>query len=146
MVSWPGHLKPAESSVPGITMDLYPTILDLVGVDLKPKQHLDGISLVPVLKGASGRNLINRPLAWTYPHNHGSGHSPSNAIRMGKWKLIQLTDEKTKTEDRYELYDLQADIGEATNLAIEHHDKTHQMAKRLSEWLEATERGEDPKE
>ena len=139
MVSWPGHLKPGESSVPGITMDLYPTILDLVGVALKPKQHLDGVSLVPVLTGKTTGELANRPLAWTYPHNHGSGHSPSNAIRMGKWKLIQLTDEKTKTEDRYELYNLQADIGEAKNLAIEHHDKTHQMAKRLSEWLEATQ-------
>ena len=139
MVSWPNHLKPAESSVPGITMDLYPTILDLAGVALRPKQHLDGVSLVPVLIGETPGNLANRPLAWTYPHNHGSGHTPSNAIRMGKWKLIQLTDEITKLEDRYELYDLQADIGEAKNLAIEHHEKTHQMAKRLTEWLKATE-------
>ena len=146
MVSWPGHLKPAESSVPGITMDLYPTILDLVGVGLKPKQHLDGISLVPVLKGSAGAEFKNRPLAWTYPHNHGSGHSPSNAIRMGKWKLIQLTDDKTETKDRYELYDLQADVGESENLAIKHYEKTHQMAKRLSEWLESTLPEKPPRE
>jgi arylsulfatase A-like enzyme len=127
-------------------MDLYPTILDLVGVGLKPKQHLDGISLVPVLKGSAGAEFKNRPLAWTYPHNHGSGHSPSNAIRMGKWKLIQLTDDKTETKDRYELYDLQADVGESENLAIKHYDKTHQMAKRLSEWLESTLPEKPPRE
>ena len=127
-------------------MDLYPTILDLAGVALKPKQHLDGVSLVPALQGNTGVELINRPLAWTYPHDHGSGHSPSNAIRMGKWKLIKLTDENTKSKDRFELYDLQADIGESTNLAIKHQDKTHQMAKRLSEWLESTQPKKSPKD
>ena len=146
MVSWPGHLKPAETSVPGITMDLYPTILDLAGVTLKPKQHLDGVSLVPALQGNTGVELINRPLAWTYPHSHGSGHSPSNAIRMGKWKLIKLTDENTEAKDRFELYDLEADISESTNLAIKHHNKTHQMAKRLSEWLESTQPEKPPKD
>ena len=141
MISWPGQLEPADTSVLGITMDLYPTILDLAGVAPKPEQHLDGISLVPVLKDNAEEDLNSRSLAWTYPHEHGSGHSPSNAIRVGKWKLIQLTDEKTSPKDRYELYDLQADIGESKNLAIEHHDKTHQLAKRLSEWLESTQAG-----
>ena len=94
--------------------------------------------MVSALNGEPDAELENRFLAWTYPHHHGSGHSPSNAIRVGDWKLVQLTDEKTKTEDRYELYNLKDDLGETENLAVKHFDRTHAMAKQLSEWLVET--------
>ena len=42
LFSWPGKIKPAVCEVPVITMDMYPTLLDICGIPLKPKQHLDG--------------------------------------------------------------------------------------------------------
>ena len=138
MVAWPEKIKPAVVSTPGITMDLYPTILELTGLESRPEQHLDGESLVSVINGDPNPTLANRFLAWTYPHDHGSGHTPSNAIRAGDWKLIQLTDKNTKTENRYELYNLKDDIGEQENLVIKHHEKTHELAKTLAQWLEST--------
>lgn len=138
MISWPEKIKPAVSSTPGITMDFYPTLLELTGLPLRPKQHLDGHSLVSAINGSPDAELENRFLAWTYPHNHGSGHSPSNAIRVGDWKLIQLTDDKTANKDRYELYNLKDDIGERENLAVKKFERTHEMAKQLSEWLMET--------
>ncbi len=138
LICWPGKIKPAVSSTPGITMDLYPTLLELAGLDQRPEQHLDGHSLVSVLEGNPDNTLMNRFLAWTYPHEHGSGHTPSNAIRSGDWKLIQLTDDQTKTENRYELYNLRDDIGEKVNLSVQHYDKTHELAKLLSEWIESS--------
>ncbi len=39
------------SQVPAIGMDFYPTMLELAGLPAKPKQHVDGVSLVPVLRG-----------------------------------------------------------------------------------------------
>lgn len=138
MVAWPGTLQPSVTATPGITMDLYPTLLELAGLEQRPTQHLDGQSLVSAIKGTANDRLKNRFLAWTYPHDHGSGHTPSNAIRSGDWKLIQLTDKKTKTENRYELYNLKDDPAEKKNLAIEHYEKTHALAKQLSEWIEAT--------
>ena len=138
MISWPGRLKPAVCSTLGITMDLYPTLLDLANLPPKPTQHLDGMSLASALEGSPDETLTHRFLAWTYPHQHGSGHSPSNALRSGDWKLIQLTDKSTPPEQRYELYNLRNDLGERKNLSVEHFDKTHKLAKLLSEWIEKT--------
>ena len=145
MIGWPEKIKPAVCSTPAITMDLYPTLLELAGLKPRPTQHLDGHSLVTALEGDPDDKLLHRFLAWTYPHDHGSGHSPSNAIRSGNWKLIQLTDDKTKTENRYELYDLSSDIGEKVNLSVKNYDKTHQLAKTLSEWIEMTTPGDSKK-
>ncbi|MFK7768763.1 MAG: sulfatase [Mariniblastus sp.] len=138
LISWPEKIKPAVSETPGITMDVYPTILELAGLPQRPKQHLDGHSLVTAINGKPDAELSNRFLAWTYPHNHGSGHSPSNAIREGDWKLIHLTDDKTPNAERYELYNLKDDISENNNLAVKHFERTHAMAKQLSEWLVET--------
>ncbi len=52
--------------VPVISTDFYPTLLDLCGLPAKPKQHLDGVSLVPLLKG--GQSLDRDALYWHYPH------------------------------------------------------------------------------
>ena len=67
-------------------MDIYPTLLDLCGLELKPQQHLDGLSLKQVLGGQTDREIEDRFLAWTYPHKHGNGHRPSDAILVGDWK------------------------------------------------------------
>ena len=48
--------------------------------------------------GCSGRRAS---IGWSYPHDHGSGHKPSNAIRKGKWKLIRFD-----AGEKFELYDL----------------------------------------
>ncbi len=111
IVSWPGELKPKVVDQPGITMDLFPTILELAGLPLRPKQHLDGVSLADSLRNPEHKPP-DRTLGWHYPHNHGSGHRPSSAIREGDWKLIHHI-----STDEYELYNLASDISEQNNLA-----------------------------
>jgi arylsulfatase A-like enzyme len=138
LISWPGKIQPGVNSTPAITMDFYPTLLELAGFPLRPDQHRDGHSLVSTLEGKPDDKLKDRFLAWTYPHNHGSGHTPSNAIRSGDWKLVHRTDDKTPNDQRYELYNLADDIGETNNLSIKHFEKTLELAKTLSQWLEKT--------
>jgi arylsulfatase A-like enzyme len=55
--------------------DFYPTILDLIGVNLLPEEHVDGVSLVPLLKG---NEIAERPLYWHYPHYGNQGGDPSS--------------------------------------------------------------------
>lgn len=159
LIAWPDKISPQESAVLAITMDVYPTLLQLAGLPSAEEQHLDGLSLVPALQNtghelqdgqaeqnetvqnkaaANASQLANRFLAWTYPHAHGSGHRPSAAIRTGQWKLVHRTDEATPNEARYELYDLSVDPSEQHNLAVERHEKTHELAKTLAEWIAAT--------
>lgn len=131
IISWAGKIQPATSDARTITMDLYPTLLDLAGLPLKPEQHLDGQSLKSVLNGEGGAE--DRVLAWTYPHVHGSGHKPSDAILSKEWKLIRFQgDEPT------ELYNLATDLGEQTNLAKQNPEKVQELERRLDEWLERT--------
>lgn len=132
-IAWPGHLESSTTSVPGYTADLYPTLLELCGLPLQPQQHRDGRSLVGALHGAPDTALTERPLAWYYPHDHGSGHKASAAIRRGSWKLIYyLASEKT------ELYDLANDPAESIDLHAEHPDKAKVLREELLSWIDET--------
>ena len=138
MITWPKVIQPGVSDTLGITMDLYPTLLELAKLPQNQEQHQDGLSLVPAMKGKPGKQLDERFLGWTYPHHHGSKHSPSNAIREGRWKLIEKTDDQTPAGQRLELYDLTADIGETNNLVKQHPQKAEALRQKLSNWLEST--------
>lgn len=130
---WKGKLTPRTVDTPTITMDLYPTLLEIADLPLIPKQHLDGASILPTLNGKISEKLQNRFIAWTYPHNHGSGHKPSSAIRQGNYKLIRF-DEGT----RFELYDLKKDPSETTNLADKESVTTERLNLLLTNWLSET--------
>ena len=133
LFSWPGKIKPAVSEVPVITMDMYPTLLDLCGIPLKPWQHLDGTSLKRVLNGTSDSTVDGRFLAWTYPHTHGSGHKPSVAIQQKGWKLIKFSDGKPN-----ELYRISDDIGEQKDLSSKYPEKVRKLDALLEKWIAET--------
>lgn len=133
IISWQGKIKPAISHTPAITMDIYPTLLELANQKTNPNQHKDGASLLSDLKGNPNKNLIERPLYWTYPHKHGSGHKPSHAMREGNWKLIYF--EATK---RSVLYNLKNDLAEANDLASKHPEKVKKMQNELLQWVKKT--------
>lgn len=98
-----------EIETPAIGADLYPTILDLVGLKLKPNEHADGVSLLPLLQGDK---IAERPLIWHYPHYGNQGGEPSSIIRKGNWKLIHYYE-----DGRNELYNLKNDVGELNDVS-----------------------------
>jgi arylsulfatase A-like enzyme len=132
MIRWPGVTKPgSESDVPVISTDFYPTILDMAGLPLKKKESRkplgDGVSLVPLLKGAT--SIDREALYWHYPHYSNQGGFPGGAIRMGDFKLIERFE-----DGRVHLYDLQNDIGERQDLADQYPQLVEKMRNRLHEW------------
>jgi arylsulfatase A-like enzyme len=134
IIAWQDKIQPASSDAPIITMDMYPTLLDLAGIPLKPKQHLDGQTLKPLLSGQKQTDAADRILAWTYPHVHGSGHQPSDAILIKEWKLIRF-----QNDEPTELYNISSDIGEQTNLAKQYPEKVRELEMRLDLWLKNTQ-------
>ena len=134
IISWPGKIQPLTTQTRTITMDLYPTLLELSDIETKAEQHIDGMSLKPILMGAANsKALETRFLAWSYPHNHNTGHKPSHAILDGNWKLIQF-----ENDEPVELYNLSLDIGETTNIANSNTDKVEELTKKLNDWLDKT--------
>ena len=136
IIKWPGKASPgAVSDVPVICTDLYPTILEALGLPAKPHQHVDGKSLVPLLTGGS---LAERGIFWHYPHYNQHPQSfPSGVVRAGPWKLI----ERFETGE-LELYNLDDDIGETKNVANESVAKRDFLSQMLTEWRESV--GADP--
>jgi arylsulfatase A-like enzyme len=105
IVAWPGVAKAGSlCDVPTISTDFYPTFLNLAGLPARPAQHLDGVSITPLLKGET---LPQRPLFWHYPHYSNQGGPPGGAIRLGDYKLIEHFEDR-----RVELYNLKDDPGE----------------------------------
>ena len=128
IIKWPGVARPgATCSVAVTSTDFYPTILEMAGLPLRPQQHVDGVSLVPLLKGAAA--LDRAAIFWHYPHHHGSGSVPSAAVRAGRWKLIEFYETK-----RIELYNLEDDLGETKNLAKTMPDKAAELHRLLADW------------
>lgn len=108
--------------------DFYPTILELAGLPLRPAQHCDGVSLVPLLKGEAAK--LSRPaIFWHYPHYHGSTWAPGAAVRAGDWKLIEFYEDSC-----VELYNLRNDIGEKHDLATAEPEKTRELTELLHQW------------
>ncbi len=123
--------KSTVCDVPVISMDFYPTILDLAGIPAMPDQHIDGISLSPLLKHEP--DLERKEIFWHYPHYHSSGWTPGAAIRSGKWKLVEFY-ELNETE----LYDLENDPGETMNLTEDYPEKVLELKNRLVQLQETT--------
>lgn len=124
----PGVTKPGSvCETPVISTDYYPTLLELAGLPLKPEQHVDGVSLLPLLKGEGLERA--KPLFWHYPHYGNQGGAPYGAIRDGDWKLIEWYE-----DGALELYNLAQDIAEKRNLAVEHPDRTQLLREKLAAW------------
>jgi len=127
IVRAPGVTKPGSASdVPVVSMDFFPTMLELANLPLRPKLHADGRSIVPELKGGEGKA---RALYWHYPHYHGSTWKPGASIRDGDWKLINFYH-----YEKVELYNLKDDPSEKKNLAKTNPIKTKEMEEKLLAW------------
>ncbi|MEM9015429.1 MAG: sulfatase [Verrucomicrobiota bacterium] len=110
LIHWPRHSqRGVRTSVPVTSMDFYPTLLDMVGLEPKPHQHLDGVSLVPLFEGGE---IPERDLIWHFPHYQGEGSYPASAIRRGDFKLIH-----NYHHDALLLYDIATDPAEVADLA-----------------------------
>lgn len=121
LLRWPdgGLPKGAVSGQPAITMDLTATILAAAGVPLP--EALDGINLLPILKGE--QPTVERTFGWRVDRNRRK----MKAIRHGDWKYVQ--------DDLVEmLFNLRDDIGERHDLYYERLDKVKELQAKLAEW------------
>ena len=128
LIKWPGTVKPDSVCDEAVTStDFYPTMLEMAGLPLRPEQHVDGISLVPLLKGTG--TLQRDAIYWHYPHYHGSGNRPSGAVRAGDDKLIEWYE-----DGQIELYNLKEDLAEQNNLAATKPERAAALRQMLHAW------------
>ena len=134
IVFWPGVTKAGSvSSLPVVGTDLYPTMLDIADLSPKPKQHIDGVSFAPMLKG--DKSFKRGPIYWYYTFaKDGTGNPSMAAVRDGDYKLVEIL-----FENKAELYDLSNDVGEQIDLASREPERTKKMRSMLQDWAKETE-------
>lgn len=133
IVRWPGKVPGGRTSdAVFATIDFLPTFAALCGFDVPGDRRMDGIDQTPLLLGQreSGREHF---------------YFGDAGVRKGRWKYLKanahfhgyaVEDDRRKIE---ELYDLEADLGERTNLASEFPEKVIEL-KALMQSIEAGDR------
>ena len=140
-----------------VTTDLLPTLLDLLSVERWSNQSawpLDGQSVLPVLRAPNDQPISsangngNSDPAVAFNEQLGRGwlfwrqpklfNFTSGAWRWGKWKYVygsdNCGDKDSAPACQPALYDLDADLGETTDLSAQHPDIASAMAANLSAW------------
>lgn len=122
---WPKGIKPGRvSSHASAFWDFMPTICDLTGIPTPA--GIQGISYAPTLRGEDDAQRRHRALYWEFHENEGR-----RALRMGPWKLVQYT-LKPDSFGKPELYNLEDDIAEETNLADRDPDRVKAMVEYMN--------------
>lgn len=141
IVRWPGVVEPGSvCAEPVITLDLYPTLVEIGGGKIDASQPSDGESLLPLLKSAGKARLDREAIYWHFPgYLQASGNrgtwrtTPAAAIRQGRYKLIEFFE-----DGRLELYDLDDDVSERINLAEKLPEQTRELHRRMLAWRKST--------
>jgi arylsulfatase A len=122
---WPGTIPAGTDSAEIVTtLDFLPTFASLSGAPLPTDRILDGKDITAMLRaGADGKSEYKKFFYWSKKN--------ITALRMGNWKLRIRIDNKSKTRDNPELFNLADDISETNNLASQMPDKVAHMCKIL---------------
>ena len=147
IMRWPGHIPAGDSvAIPLMTIDLLPTIAGICGADL-PERKIDGLDVLPVLKGESGAENPHEAYYIYYRENE------LHAVISGQWKLNLphtyrslvagggqngLPADYQQLESGLELYNLEKDVSEREDVAAQHPevvDRLLQLAEKAREDL-----------
>ena len=138
LVAWPGVVRPGSRCSEVVSsVDFYPTLLEIAGLEPKSGQILDGESIVPLLKqtGKPKREAI----FCHFPHGLGRINAPSTYVRKGPWKLIRFYEPNEYFPNEYELYNLDEDLSETNNLAERMPEKVRELDRLIDRFLEETD-------
>jgi arylsulfatase A-like enzyme len=117
IVSWKNRIAPRTLDAPVISMDATTTALEFASIPVN-KIKLDGASLLPLLTGKT-EAAPHDTLYWRV--------GKKNALRHGDWKLI-------RDGGAWQLYDLDHDISEITDLAVKEPARVAELSALWDKW------------
>ena len=113
---WPGTIPAGRTTDEIVTaVDILPSLAVLVGADL-PERRIDGKDAFDVLLGRPGARSPHELLFYE-----------DEGVRRGRWKLVR------RDSGRFELYDLDADVGERNDLSAVHTARVKELRALLED-------------
>ena len=135
VVRWPGEVEPGTVSDQLVHQaDVFATFAEIIGEEIGDDAGVDSFSFLPLLNGEKGA---------IRDHSVSCSIRGMPSLRRGAWKWIPGAGSggwtKGSEKESLQLYDLNADLGETTNLAEENPEKVEEM-KALMEQIIANGR------
>lgn len=145
IANWPSRIKPKFIKTPAMNIDLFPTILELSGIELPQDRIIDGKSLIPVL--LNSKKILHNELYFYHYHE-------LIGIRSGKWKYYRKIDRytwpvpldsasipnflgKDQLGERWPLlYDIEKDPSESYNLIHNFPNVHKELEHKMQIWEE----------
>lgn len=137
--SWKGVIQPGTvCHEPIISVDLFPSLLEVAAAPAPANQPIDGVSYVSLLRSGGKGTLPREAIYWHFPGYLGGGGqdswrtTPAGAIRQGDYKLLEFFE-----DGRLELYNLKSDLGQRNDLAKSQPEKVTELYEKLGAWRES---------
>jgi arylsulfatase A-like enzyme len=139
---WPGTLQPANCDRLTAHIDFFPTIAELAGAKLDDaaQKQVEGRSLAPLLRNPraewADRSLITHLGRWPKHTNPEEFKFSQCSLRTTRWHLVSDAKGRNQRDVKpnWQLFDIQADIGEQTNVAGQHMDVVEKLAAEYDQW------------
>lgn len=139
LLEWPDKIPKARSTdIPVCHVDMYPTVLDIVGVTMDHQAVIDGISILALIEGKMESRL--KPIGFAGGHYDRNSDQTScmfwNVAWLDGHHLLRLRPPfKKRKEESVKLFDVKADPVQETDLAEKHPEKLRAMRKELDAWM-----------
>lgn len=141
IVTWADHIQAgSRSDMPVSNIDFYPTLLAIAGQKPNPEKALDGLDISPELTGRKMNH--DRPIFWHFPiylqaydgvlddsRDALFRTRPGSVMLQHPWKIHHYFE-----DDEWELYHLDSDPGERSNLMDQYPEKVRELRNLLNIW------------
>lgn len=133
IIEWPAEIQPRITNYPASTMDIFPTIADILNLPREVMvSPLDGISIQPLFSEEIPKREVSIPFRFM----------KNGALIDNQYKLVAIN----WRQEEFELYNLETDPGETTDISSDEPEIFVRMKNAFMEWnasVEASIRGED---
>lgn len=139
---WPGTLQPATVDRLTAHIDVFPTLVEIVGAKLPDgvKTQVEGRSLVPLLQNGNtewaDRQLMTHVGRWAKGEDPNLSQFTNCSIRTKRWHMVSVA---KKGEKKWQLFDISSDPGEQHDVVSQNPDVLRDLENAYNDWWKSVQ-------
>ena len=132
IIRWPGEIEHRRDDLLLSAPDIYPTLMDLMGLEEAIPDAVEGCSYAGVFRGDEGTRPTSQLYLWADPERPAEGR---RGLRTCKYTLMV---ERQVGEEHIALHDNGADPYQLENIAPDNPTLVASLSEELNRWLQKT--------